>query len=518
MKLRLIVSSAVALLVMTAYGQGTITVSPNAAKTRNNVSALGGKASVLFSAKTDDIVITTNINKDPKSPKPVKVGALYQYELLIDVAGGTARRDFTVTKYGKSNFSAKVDRIQLKANQQLFFDVEQVENGIELKRNDDGPMGFAKGKKDEALILFNSTIKLNINFPNVKHTHRTGTTQAGTFLDSLIFNVRQLAEPIALVNRLEGELKGIEDSLTRYAETLDDATYDRLNNRKPSVADALGAAQSKLAELLKLEVSADKSNKLTVDFNEIAALKPTNLLNYNILVLNQVVERALNHEELLEIARKRYAEYPKHYDTPFYGGAVAAYENLLKNCPAELVDTYRGEMNTLLEIRKLTFRMDYCEKNYQKALAEQGFNSDDVWKYLGSEVRYADQLLKAHPEIEGLKERRDELWKVAQKHPKAQKIVTETVTVQSETLSGRISYGGHQQRPFNTLKIYATSSPVIQNGKSHLIGDVKADGTYRVIKPRDMINNLYIYVSGEKDNAHYVPAGQTTLDIVVTTK
>ena len=61
------------------------------------------------------------------------------------------------------------------------------------------------------------------------------------------------------------------------------------------------------------------------------------------------------------------------------------------------------------------------------------------------------------------------------------------------------------------MRVYATTTAKIANGKSHVIGKVNADGTFSVIKPD---GKDYIYVSGEKDNAHYI-GGTSHIDIIV---
>jgi hypothetical protein len=64
------------------------------------------------------------------------------------------------------------------------------------------------------------------------------------------------------------------------------------------------------------------------------------------------------------------------------------------------------------------------------------------------------------------------------------------------------------------MRVFATTSSKIKDGQSRKIANVKTDGTYNGVKP-DGMDPLYIYVTGEKDNAHYVPKGTTTMDIIV---
>ena len=84
-----------------------------------------------------------------------------------------------------------------------------------------------------------------------------------------------------------------------------------------------------------------------------------------------------------------------------------------------------------------------------------------------------------------------------------------------ETVSGKVSFKNpYMKIAFEKMRVFATSSPKIQDGQSRIVGKVNADGTYFIVKP-DGLDTLYIYVTGEKDNAHYVAPGTTELDIIV---
>ena len=58
--------------------------------------------------------------------------------------------------------------------------------------------------------------------------------------------------------------------------------------------------------------------------------------------------------------------------------------------------------------------------------------------------------------------------------------------------------------PFNKLRVYASTTKNIQDSKSRIICKVNDDGTYSAVKPEGM-DPLYIYVTGEKNEAHFVP-------------
>ena len=301
---------------LSIFGQQMITVSPNAAMTQN-ISTLNGKASVIFLANSNDMVITTNINKDPQSPKAVKNGNQYRYEMVIDISGSNVRF-FTVTKYGTTN-SHKMDKIVLSPNKRIYFNIDQVENGIDLKLDPNSEMGWINGKKGEALIVFNSKIKLKINCPNLKHTIRSGRGVAGTYLDSLIFDATQYTELAQKENSLSEELETAERRINKEAETLDDATFDALTEKIPQLREEWNTVTEQLANLLKIEVSGEKSNIMAIDYNQVKAMTPMSLLRYNIIILNEtkvVVET--QYGELLRQADNEFQDRQYARAAEFY--------------------------------------------------------------------------------------------------------------------------------------------------------------------------------------------------------
>lgn len=503
---------------VTTRAQQMITISQNASMTQN-ITTLNGKAGVVFVANSDDMVITTNINKDPQSPKAIKAGNLYRYEMEIDISGSSFRT-FTVAKYGTTN-SQKTDKVKLIPNKQLYFKIDQVENGIDLKLDPNSEMGWINGKKGMALIVFNSKIKLTINCPNLKHDPiRSGRGVAGTYLDSLIFDATQFAELAQKESILSEELETANKRMAKEAETMDDATYDALKEKIPQLTEKLNNISNQLANLLKIEVYGEKTNKMILDYNQVKGMSPMSLLRYNIVVLNEtkVVLKEETFEEALAVAKKRYQEYPKHTETSYYDATREAYDKVLKHkdCPENIREAIRAERDTIASIRRNTYLMDAAEAKAEQFEKEKGFNCDEVYRYLGGVVRFADRILQYHPEITGIQTIKDNVLKRLKQHPKSMKEDgTEVVLRQRETISGTITFKNkYMAIPFEKMRVFGIDTPKIKNGKSRIIGKVNPDGTYSVVKP-DNIKPLYIYVTGEKDNAHYVSDGENQLDIVV---
>ena len=295
------------------WSQQMITISPDISKTQN-ISTLNGKASIVFVANSNDMVITSNIDKDPQSPKAVKSGNTYHYEMIIDISGGSNGRYFTITKYGTTN-SCKTDKITLIPNKQLHFIIDQVENGIDIKQDQNVKSGWINKierpeDKNKALIVFNSKIKLKIECPNLKHTIRSGRSEAGTYLDSLLFDVKQFSSSAKRVDSLQKDLDIAERRIKEESETMPDSTYKELQESIiPDLKDSVNVNDIKLAQFLLIKVSGDKTNTMILDHKQVAKMSQTGFLRYNIVILNEtkvVVET--QYGELLRQADSEFQD------------------------------------------------------------------------------------------------------------------------------------------------------------------------------------------------------------------
>ena len=222
-------------------------------------------------------------------------------------------------------------------------------------------------------------------------------------------------------------------------------------------------------------------------------------------------------EDLLEVAKDYYKNYTSHTESSYYDAAKIAYDKAIEHndCPHNMRELIRAERDTMASLRRNTYLIEAADAKARQFEKEKGFDSDEVYKYLSGELRFANRILMSHPEITGINDIKEHVLARLQTHPKGQNIVETTVTKQRETISGTISFKNEYMAiPFKNMRVFATSSPKIKGGQSHKIADVKADGSYSAVKP-DGINPLYIYVTGEKDNAHYIPQGTTSMDIIV---
>lgn len=502
-----------AIFCIATNAQEMITVSPNSAMTQN-VSTLNGKAGVVFLANTNDMVITSDIDKDPQSPKAIKVGNQYRYEMVIDISAGDTRI-FTVTKYGTTN-SYKTGKIKLFSNEQIYFNVDQVENGIDVKKSSTAAnLGWIDGKKGEALIVFNSKIKLKISCPNLKlrdNIIRHGHSVAGTYLDSLIIDTKQFKELASREDSLSRVLRRAQRNYYKDIETLDDSTYNALKKVVEEMPAEINKVLSQLADLLKIEVSGEKTNKIIIDYNDIKNLQSAGLLQYNIIILNEtkVVEKEASFDELLAQAKKRYQEYAQHTDFAFYEGAMTAYKNAMshKDCPDAMRLALQVEYDSIRSIRKL---VNFYERA-GKIASESERGSEKELTYLKAQLAFIQQLQQYHPEIVGFNSiHRNLEEQIGQRESRSQ-IYKTKAPAKRQRVSGKISFANELlKRPFGSLQIYSSSTEKVDRKSSSRIGSVNDDGSYSVLIPD---YTLYIYVTGEK-KAHYIGDGRGELDIEI---
>jgi len=223
-------------------------------------------------------------------------------------------------------------------------------------------------------------------------------------------------------------------------------------------------------------------------------------------------------DDLMSIAKEYYANYPTHKESSFYDAARIAYDNAIEHhdCPLELREKIRVERDTMASLRRYTYLIEAAEQKAGQYEKQKGFECDEVYKYLGGSVRFANRILRYHPEMEVVRQYRDELLTRLQSHPKGKKEDGDTIVVKHrETISGTIRFKNEYMAiPFNKMHVYATSSPTIQDSSSRIIGRVNADGTFKVVRPVD-VHPLYIYVTGEKDVAHPVNTETKYLNITI---
>ena len=224
---------------------------------------------------------------------------------------------------------------------------------------------------------------------------------------------------------------------------------------------------------------------------------------------------ATTFDELIDIAREYSRNYPSHPESSYYLPAITAYDQAIghNDCPQTERESILEERNRMAAIRKTAYFRERSDSLARKAEAEKGFESDEVYKYLSGEYKFISKLVEDYPEVPGFKPIMEEVYQRLIKHPRASETVKKEVTIQRQQITGRVSFKNEYEAiPFNTLNVYASATSKIDPKNCRLIGHVRANGTFTIVVPDDM---KYIFVDGEKKNAHLVSPSDTTLDIII---
>lgn len=464
---------------------------------------LNGLARAVFMSTTADLMIKTT-DDEYECSKPVVDGDSYKYTIDIDVSTGKTRV-FVVTKAG-TPLRGKSRQFIFNKNEVCYFEVGQPKTILgKASETINSKAYFLPGNHPtKALIEINSGIKLDISYSEYLHVQHRTALRNGTYIDSLIFEVPRLAA-----------LQQYADSLQHAFDRLSASSNSSWTEKQWQELEKLEAKKNKAAEISAgaalITIQGNGTNMLTINEELVRRLTPKDKLTYGILVVET------SFDDLLATAKRYLADYPKHVESSYYDAAKIAYDNAIQHndCPQKVRDTLRMEYDLLAEIRKNSFYAETADKKAAEA-ERRGVGCEEILKYLGAEVKFIDRLLDSHPEIIGYHDRRREVLTKIESLP-CSKVAdgTETIQHNRETLSGTVRFKHEYMAvPFSEMKVYATTSKKIKGSQSRFVGFVNADGTFGIVKP-DNFEPLYIYLSGEKGDAHYVPKGMTKINITV---
>jgi len=231
--------------------------------------------------------------------------------------------------------------------------------------------------------------------------------------------------------------------------------------------------------------------------------------SYTFWVESNVIIIDTPYEELLEIAKEYSRDYVSKNKSVYFAAAADAYEAVRehRNCPIELKDTYQIEANKFKKIRNYTNAIEQADERWRKVAASEGFDSQNVWKYLNFERKRLGMITSEYPEVAYYRTLKNEIEKEYQKHPMS--------TVSYPVISGTVTKGEGWFMPVEGTRIYALSY------EAKDLGDIKnmqpvgyvQNGKYSVTL-RERCS--YLYFAGER-KSHYVDYSTQTLNIELTT-
>lgn len=443
---------------------------------------LGGKASGVFVSSMGDLVITSNKKSDEFTQR--KVGNMYEYEVLVDVADGD--RTFKVMRKNTA-LTAEIKKIFRKKNQRYYFVVEEVENPIVL--NEQSGRGEGYFEENKACVEFTTTLEgLKVKHsPDLTCTIEHSKLAAGAFVTSVIIDMGKFTSMRNAMEKADSAFTAWDTQIMKMGEEgqeIPDDYFDT-NDTLKMKADEAEAAFNAVSYLM---IFVDGSNNLSIPISD---LKNKEKRLYGILPLREKVE-IYNRSYDQYVGSALEAEKSRKFNTAkdFYeqaASAVDATEEEKASCRAKAAEMEECTgywnmanqvLNKLKELKKEGGSADYgmIEECYEVAIA----NYQSLYKIRNDEEfqRRADVLQRALDKL-GL--------------------VVEGNVVKTDMKQGRLT-----EEPATDVSIYACPNDYNEDMRKGVhgvfIGKVDANGNFHVQVERHIYAGLLFVPDNKKNN------------------
>lgn len=405
---------------------------------------LEGKAAVVFISKSEELVISTTVNKDPICDTPRKTAQGFEYRMVLDISGGRDRI-FNISKKG-TTFSEKTGQILLEADRCIGFNVEIVSNPITMETSDEGGYYIQSGN-GWALIEINSEIKLDLTYsPDLRAIHKSGLSKAGTYVDSLIIKVSDLHD---MTEDLKEKTVSLELLNAQYDSLLEkqasDAEIDALEKKIDITKDEVEKMSDKLNHLTYISIKGEGTNERTIEQADVLALNSKEKRAYKVMALLKTVSVfKTKYEEMLNQA-------VSHKNSRDYAAAKMYYENAAQSEGASESDK-QAALQSAQQMDKLAkFKAETdatADKLYELSANNRVVNKEAFIKMIDDMVERYNAL---HMET-GDKFYQDE----------AQRLLKEKGNLgfvfKGRCVIGEYKGGSLQETPLTNVKIYGSQS------------------------------------------------------------
>lgn len=336
---------------------------------------------------------------------------------------------------------------------------------------------FLDAKKNEDQVLPEDR-KARVTFLTKLDDFSVTCDGVPLFVDGVAQSVKN--GNLALSTQPDGEL-------TKYQITF--SLADEKQNRKP-----VFRLKAKDAEEITQTLEEELSYKQSVFFTVIGA--------------TTVIEKPVTYEELLAKAKEYSDAYTTQHESAWFLAGNDAYEAVRTHidCPIELKDAYQTEQNKFIFLRKYARYVEQADERWQKAEAEEGFESENVWKYINLGRKMCQEILAKYPEMSWFKEKEAEFDALYKRHPQS--------NIDLPIVTGSVTKGEDWFLPVDGTAIYAidfncTGLDEIK-GKNP-VGAVQ-NGSYKVVLRNPC---KYLYFAGEK-RSRPIEYKTQTLNVVLT--
>lgn len=505
MKLRLLILYVLSCVTMLAVAQESmITISKDSRLSKEE--QLEGKAAVVFISKSDELVISTTVNKDPICDTPQRTAQGFKYRMVLDISGGRDRI-FNISKKG-TTFSEKTGQVLLEANRCIGFNVEIVNNPITMETSDEGGYYIQSGN-GWALIEINSEIKLDLTYsPDLRAIHKSGLSKAGTYVDSLIIKVSDLHD---ITERLREKNASLELLNAQYDSLLEnqasDAEIDAMEKKIDLTKDEADKMSDKLNHLTYISIKGEGTNERTIEQADVLALNSKEKRVYKVMALLKTVSVfKTKYEEMVNQA-------VSHKNSRDYASAKMYYENAAQAEGASESDMQAAlqsaqQMDKLAKFKAETDAI--ADKLYELSANNRVVNKEAFMKMI-------DDMAERYNALH--KETGDTFYK-----DEAQRLLKEKSNLgfvfKGRCVIGEYKGGSLQETPLTNVKIYGSQFSNCEDmdkkdylHKGELITTVTdPDGRFSITLKPGQYKTLIFEASGEKKikkNKHVSVEGRT---------
>lgn len=459
--------SIVTLLSASALQAQTIECKKQGAASAADVQS--GTAAVRFVSTQGDWVITPETND--KAQPVTRKGNKYIYDFSTQL---TANRESSFQMGRKG--SAITERCVAKGLRSGFrttFELEEIADTLRRieVQHDDSPGGyFVEGK---AYVEFSTSIKdLNIEsaWPKTEKASATGAR-----IVSFVIDVAQLDKMSADLANAQKELEALGD--------------DYLNPKMDELDNKIQSLQEQLDRYAVIYLGGNGIKGVDI---QLAGIKAKEKRRYPVIALTD------SYDGLIQQAKDMWDQRSQHTDPAFYAKICEIYEKAIshKDAPKDKLDDLKFELDMVKSIRKDLFMAERFSQEIERAKAQYGKDSEQVYKFLGGRYRALSMVNDRFPEVEGVDKMRAEVLEQMNSHPLGSNAEQVTITRHRQHITGRAVKGENFIRDLHGIGIFAVDSPkeVKSSTKRMRLGAVKADGTFDFYLPKPV---EYIYFDGE---------------------
>lgn len=222
----------------------------------------------------------------------------------------------------------------------------------------------------------------------------------------------------------------------------------------------------------------------------------------------KIVEVEVTYEELLAKAKEYSSAYSTQHESSWFLAGNDAYEAVRTHmdCPIGLKDAYQIEQNKFMFLRKYSRYVEQADERWRKAETAEGFESENVWKYLNLGRQMCQEILSKYPEMTQFKQKLAEFDVLYKKHPQS--------NVELPIVTGKVSKDEGWFLPIDGTAIYAINFNCggLDEIKGHKPVGAVQNGTYKVVLREPC---KYLYFAGEK-RSRPIEHKTQTLDVVLT--